>query len=74
VAGNRLDYAWRALDAAQLAEFCKLLFGMISASTETIIDGIHEYLGFTKFGQHVGMNWQLHCYTCEPDNLSGKNR
>ena len=62
---KRLDYLWSAQDMEQLAGFCRLLFGMVRADTRTVADGIHDHLGIRKQGDQVGMNWQLHCFTCE---------
>jgi len=63
---KRLDYLWCAADMDQLAEFCKLLFGMVHADTSTIAEGICEHLGISEPGDQVGLNWQLHCFICEP--------
>lgn len=63
---KRLDYSWYAPDIDQLAEFCKLLFGMVHADTKTIAAGICKHLGIHEAGDQVGLNWQLHCFVCEP--------
>ena len=63
---KRLDYSWSAPNIDQLAEFCKLLFGMVHADTSTIAEGICKHLGIREAGDQVGLNWQLHCFICEP--------
>ncbi|MGB5304739.1 MAG: class I SAM-dependent methyltransferase [Gammaproteobacteria bacterium] len=65
VGDKRLDYLWCAPDMDQLAEFCRLLFGMVRADTSTVADGIRDYLGIRELGDQVGLNWQLHCFTCK---------
>jgi SAM-dependent methyltransferase len=65
VGDKRLDYLWCAQDMNQLAEFCRLLFGMVRADTGTVADGIRDYLGVRELGDQVGLNWQLHCFACE---------
>lgn len=62
---KRLDYLWCASNINQLAEFCRLLFGMVRADTSTVADGIRDYLGIRELGDQVGLNWQLHCFACE---------
>ena len=62
---KRLEYLWCATDMDQLAEFCRLLFGMVRADMSTVADGIRNHLGVRKQGDQVGLNWQLHCFTCE---------
>jgi hypothetical protein len=64
VGDKRLSYYWCAADIDQLAEFCRLLFGMVRADTATVAQGIREYLGTQQRGNQVGLNWQLHCFTC----------
>lgn len=65
VKDERLKYLWCAPDLNQLAEFCRMLFGMTLADTETIAKGLVERLGVCEVDGQVGMNWQLHCFTCE---------
>ena len=65
VGDKQLDYLWCAPDIDQLAEFCRLLFGMVHADTSTVADGIRDYLGIHELGDQVGLNWQLHCFSCE---------
>lgn len=74
VGDKRLDYLWCAPDIDQLADFCRLLFGMVRADASTVADGIRDYLGICEFGDQVGLNWQLHCFTCEPRFASGYNK
>ncbi|HAJ91896.1 MAG TPA: hypothetical protein DCO71_04635 [Gammaproteobacteria bacterium] len=65
IGDKRLDYLWCAQDMEQLADFCRLLFGMTLADTSTVADGIRNYLGIRELGHQVGLNWQLHCFACE---------
>ena len=67
---KRLDYLWCAPGMDQLAEFCRLLFGMVRADTSTVADGIRDYLGIHELGDQVGLKWQLHCFACEPQIAS----
>jgi len=71
VGDKRLDYLWCAPDMEQLANFCRLLFGMIRADTDTVAKGIRDYLGVRHFDDHIGLNWQLHCFICEDRLASG---
>ena len=71
---KRLDYLWCAPDMDQLAEFCRLLFGMVRADTNTVADGIRDYLGISELGDQVGLNWQLHCFACESRVASRHNK
>jgi len=61
---KRLDYLWYAPDMEQLADFCRLLFGMVNADTSTVADGIRSHLGTRETGDRTGLNWQLQCFTC----------
>ena len=61
---KRLDYLWYAPDMEQLANFCRLLFGMVKADTSMVADGIHNYLGTRGTNGCTGLNWQLQCYSC----------
>jgi len=65
VGDKRLNYFWCADDIEQLAQFCRLLFGMVRADTATVAQGIHDYLGMQQSGNQASLNWQLHCFTCE---------
>lgn len=66
VADEPLNFLWCAADLHQLAEFCKLLFGMTLADTDTVAQGLVERLGVQDLDdQQVGVNWQLHCFTCK---------
>lgn len=66
IVGDRpLNYLWCASDVNQLAEFCRLLFGMTKADTATVARGIVDYLGIQELDYGVGLNWQLHCFTCK---------
>jgi SAM-dependent methyltransferase len=67
IGDKRLEYVWHGADRRELAEFCRTLFGMVLTDTATVVDGIGDYLGFREMGDRVGMNWQLHCFSCEPD-------
>ena len=71
---KRLDYLWCAPNIDQLAEFCRLLFGMVRADTSTVADGIRDYLGVRELGDQVGLNWQLHCFACESRVASRHNK
>ena len=71
---KRLDYLWCAPNIDQLAEFCRLLFGMVRADTSTVADGIRDYLGVRELGDQVGLNWQLHCFACESRSASRHNK
>ncbi len=61
-----LNYLWCAPDINQLAEFCRILFGMVRTDTPTVVKGIQDYLGVTEMDNQVGLHWQLHCFACEP--------
>jgi len=61
---KRLDYLWYAPDMEQLADFCRLLFGMVNADTSTVADGIRCHLGTRETDDHTGLHWQLQCFTC----------
>jgi SAM-dependent methyltransferase len=74
VGDKRLDYLWCAPDMNQLATFCKLLFGMVRADTGTVAEGICDYLGIRESGDQAGLNWQLHCFVCEPRVAAGHNQ
>lgn len=61
---KRLDYLWYAPDMEQLADFCRLLFGMVNADTDIVADGIRNRLGTRVTDECTGLNWQLHCFVC----------
>jgi SAM-dependent methyltransferase len=61
---KKLDYLWYAPNMQQLANFCRLLFGMVNADTGTVADGIRHYLGTQETDGRAGLNWQLQCFTC----------
>jgi hypothetical protein len=48
----------------QLADFCRLLFGMVNTDAGTVADGIRDYLGTREHAGLTGLNWQLQCFTC----------
>lgn len=60
-----LQYHWIASDPEQLAEFCRILFGMTLTDTATVLEGIEDYLGYERVNKGVGMKWELHCFICE---------
>jgi len=64
VSDKRLDYLWCAPDIEQLADFCRLLFGMVNADNATVAEGIRDYLGVMETAGQTGLNWQLQCFTC----------
>lgn len=66
-----LNYAWYAPDLSQLAEFCRILFGMVRTDTRTVEKGIEKYLGVIERDNQIGLNWQLHCFACEADPSPG---
>ncbi len=59
-----LDYEWYASNLVDLAEFCRLLFGMFHADTSTVAEGIQRYLGVRSQDRQAGINWQLRCFVC----------
>jgi SAM-dependent methyltransferase len=61
-----LDYPWCAASVRQLAEFCRLLFGMVDADNGTVARGIRDYLGAEESNGVSRLNWQLHCFVCAP--------
>jgi hypothetical protein len=61
-----LDYPWCATSIQQLAEFCRLLFGMVEADNGTVADGIKDYLGAGESDGAFRLNWQLRCFVCAP--------
>jgi SAM-dependent methyltransferase len=69
-----LNYFWCATDLYQLAEFCRILFGMVLTDTRTVAAGIQEYLGVVELENQVGLNWQLHCFACESEFTEGHIR
>jgi SAM-dependent methyltransferase len=74
VTDKPLNYFWCAPDINQLAEFCRTLFGMVRTDTRTVAEGIQDCLGVCEMGNQVGLNWQLHCFACEPDSAAGRTR
>ena len=64
VTDKRLDYLWCAPNMEQLADFCRLLFGMVNTDTDTVANGIRDYLGTREHGGMTGLNWQLQCFSC----------
>jgi SAM-dependent methyltransferase len=64
VTDKRLNYLWCAPNMEQLADFCRLLFGMVNADTSTVADGIRDYLGTREHNGLTGLNWQLQCFSC----------
>lgn len=59
-----LNYAWYAPDELQLAEFCRLLFGMTRTTKERVLEGMQEYLGIGPHEKGVCCSWQLRCMVC----------
>jgi len=64
VTDKRLDYLWCAPNMEQLADFCRLLFGMTRTDTPTVAEGIRDYLGTRELDGMTGLNWQLQCFVC----------
>lgn len=64
VTDKRLDYLWCAPNMEQLADFCRLLFGMTRTDTPTVAEGIRDYLGTRELDGMTGLNWQLQCFAC----------
>ena len=48
----------------QLADFCRLLFGMTRTDSATVAEGIRDYLGTRELNGMTGLNWQLQCFVC----------
>ena len=69
-----LDFCWCAPSLDQLAEFCRLLFGIVGAETSLVADAIRSYLGVRIMQDQVGLNWQLHCFVCRQSKPSGGDR
>ncbi len=70
--GDRLlDYQWVAADRHSLASFCRTLFGMVLADDATVLEGIGDYLGLQEGAKGASLNWQLHCFSCQPTEEAG---
>ena len=59
-----LNYRWSAPDIDQLADFCRLLFGLVRADVGTVAAGIRDYLDIRSVDGRVGMQWQLRSFSC----------
>jgi len=59
-----LSFRWYADERVQLADFCRTLFGMVAADTDTVVEGIGDYLGWHQDDSGWGMNWALRCISC----------
>ena len=58
-ADRRVSVSWRFASKTDMADFCRLLFGLDLADRETTLAGIRNYLGYEEQGDHVLMNWEL---------------
>lgn len=54
-----IKYFWRFDSLDDMADFCKLLFGLESADHEQILKGIQDYLGHVVIGGKYCVNWEL---------------
>lgn len=58
-ADRRVSVNWRFASTADMADFCRLLFGLDLADRETMLVGIRNYLGYEEHEDHVLLNWEL---------------
>lgn len=68
---RELRFRWHAPDRSRLADFCRTLFGMVRTDNATVAAGLAEYLGFHEAPDRCGLNWELHCFVCEPAGEPG---
>ena len=50
---------WRHNSSAEMAEYCRQMFGMTQGSEQEITKGIKQYLGYNVEAGQVQMNWNL---------------
>lgn len=50
---------WRFASTTDMADFCRLLFGLDLADHDTTLAGIRDYLGYVQQDDHVLMHWEL---------------
>ncbi len=54
-----INYHWKFKNENEMIEFVRLLFGIFEADTQTLLNGIKNYLGFSKKENKIFLNWQL---------------
>lgn len=62
---REVRYAWEFSGAAEMTDFCTLLFGLNKATPAQVTEGIREHLGFKESAGQVRMNWGLRFIACE---------
>ena len=55
-----LHYFWRYSSSAEMAEYCRQMFGMTQGGEQEITQGIAQYLGYYNHAGQVAMNWNLY--------------
>lgn len=58
------QYCWEFNSTREMAEYCKLLFGIDRANQAEVVDGIKDYLGYLENSEKCLMNWELHFIKC----------
>lgn len=54
------SYEWIFKDVAEMASYCRKLFGLDRATPEEIVAGIDRYLGYVDDGDCCRMEWELY--------------
>jgi len=57
-----IAYEWCFANVVEMTSYCRNLFGLDRATSEEIIEGITEYLGFVKDDKNCRMNWELYFF------------
>jgi SAM-dependent methyltransferase len=61
---QELAYHWDFDSTAQMAGYCRLMFGIDRADDEAIVAGVEQCLGYATAGGRCRMNWGLNFLRC----------
>ena len=56
-----IRFAWSFETTEDMGNYCKLLFGMDLADSNSVIQGIEDTLGYSPGQGKVNMAWSLRC-------------
>lgn len=63
---HNVDCPWVFRDKTEMAEYCRLLFGIDLAPSPRVAEGIRHHLGFRQMDGSCRMNWSLSFIRCAP--------
>lgn len=64
---ERVRYDWVFDSPAEMAAYCKLLFGMLDVDDNRVVEAIGDHLGFDQGQEGTRMRWELFFVRARPE-------